>query len=399
MYINDINIKMLDKAGYLCLSDDIDIISIYNIEEPIRKRLLKGKNVKNDVYVLQQKINIGTPVMIVDSIVVKVLNEYKTPIKASECYKRMLKWGCIDLGEYVKFVDKMIYNDVLEIINNVKENSDSYQFDDKIVDCLGRGRYCNVYKLYDGCMYYVKKIIRKKYQCYGEIYQGALKYLKREYGTVDYLRSQGINSVVEMYDMDYDEGSISMEYVYGKNIEKYSTSINEYEKFCELAVSILRSINQIHELGYLHGDIHYKNIIAKQNNDIKIIDFGFSRKICDSINIKEGAMTPFMTPELAQKKLENSVKNVQNVRSEIYSIGVLLYYIITKKFPFSLIDNLHYNDMLISIIKGRQNKLSSDKCYGDSKIAMQINLMIDKDIEKRPKSLRDVCANCFDIIL
>ncbi len=105
-----------------------------------------------------------------------------------------------------------------------------------------------------------------------------------------------------------------------------------------LIEKILLAFSTIYEAGVLHGDIHYKNIMVTDHQEIKIIDFGFSdyRDKKRKRNIANGAMHYFIPPENVAEHSFNKMKNVTSKRGEVYQLGVIMYFIFYNKLPFIL---------------------------------------------------------------
>ena len=145
-------------------------------------------------------------------------------------------------------------------------------------------------------------------------------------------------NIVQVYD-HFREGSsyyIAMEYVDGISLEKL---INSKTQICPtVALLILKEIckglKHAHDKGVIHRDIKPDNVLISKTGKVKLVDFGIAtaREDNEEDLTKTGAVmgTPaYMSPEQL-----TSTKHVDN-RSDIYSIGVLFYKMITGEKPFS----------------------------------------------------------------
>ncbi|HZI95142.1 MAG TPA: protein kinase [Patescibacteria group bacterium] len=141
-------------------------------------------------------------------------------------------------------------------------------------------------------------------------------------------------NVTRIYDMGESEGLryISMEYVEGQDLshvvqEKGPVSV-------EKAVSILRQVcaalKEAHSVGIVHRDLKPQNVMLDANGSVHVMDFGIAMQADARGMTRTGALigTPeYMSPEQAEgKKVDH--------RSDIYSLGVLMYEILTGDTPF-----------------------------------------------------------------
>ena len=117
--------------------------------------------------------------------------------------------------------------------------------------------------------------------------------------------------------------------------------IYEYKKgfpehiSAKIFLKILKNVKIMHENNVIHGDIKPENILIDKDFNIKLIDFGFSSIITEKnhgiINSTEGSET-YSAPERRRTNLEG----YDGVKSDIFSLGVLLFVITVGRFPFNL---------------------------------------------------------------
>ncbi|MBN1412659.1 MAG: serine/threonine protein kinase [Spirochaetales bacterium] len=157
---------------------------------------------------------------------------------------------------------------------------------------------------------------------------------KREAEIMIDLRNENI---VQVYDY-FREGStyyIAMEYINGISLEKL---VETKKRICPVAAllifnEICKGMKYAHDKGIVHRDIKPDNILISRDGEVKIVDFGIAKDIdVDDDLTKTGALlgTPsYMSPEQL-----SSAKQVDK-RSDIYSLGVLFYKMITGTRPFA----------------------------------------------------------------
>lgn len=111
------------------------------------------------------------------------------------------------------------------------------------------------------------------------------------------------------------------------------------EDVCQyILLKILNAVEALHKKGICHRDLKLENLIfVGDNYELKLIDFGFSAKFLTKKNQKKKLMkivgTPFyISPEILERKSYDGEK------ADIFSLGVILFTLMTKNFPFEKIN-------------------------------------------------------------
>ncbi|MFQ5720933.1 MAG: protein kinase [Candidatus Aminicenantales bacterium] len=199
----------------------------------------------------------------------------------------------------------------------------------KVIEELGRGGMGRVYKVFD------KKIEE-------EI---ALKLIKPEISaderTIRRFRNElklarkiTHKNVCRMYDLNEVEGTyyITMEYISGVDLKKLilKTGRLSVRKAVSIAKQICEGLAEAHRLGVVHRDLKSKNIMVDKVGNVRIMDFGLARSLEARATTETGAMlgTPhYMSPEQVESKEVDQ-------RSDIYSLGIILFEMVTGRVPF-----------------------------------------------------------------
>lgn len=95
-------------------------------------------------------------------------------------------------------------------------------------------------------------------------------------------------------------------------------------------------LSYLHFAKYVYFDLKFENIICSENEEgvfIKVIDFGLTRRADENLKDAKRGTAFFLAPEILQNQ------NV-NFLADLYSLGILLYYLVYGKFPFSVSDEL-----------------------------------------------------------
>jgi serine/threonine protein kinase len=125
---------------------------------------------------------------------------------------------------------------------------------------------------------------------------------------------------------------ICMEYIDGKTLAEVCRSrIIPVQEALDIAAQILKAINAAHKKGILHRDIKSSNIMLTHEGLVKVLDFGLAKIL--HTPTQTGSGTFLGTPAYTAPEIMTGGK--QDQRSEIFSIGVVLYELLAGCLPFS----------------------------------------------------------------
>jgi serine/threonine protein kinase/Tfp pilus assembly protein PilF len=141
-------------------------------------------------------------------------------------------------------------------------------------------------------------------------------------------------NVCRMYDLNEEKGThyITMEYVRGEDLRSLIRRIGQLPigKSISIATQICEGLSEAHRLGVVHRDLKSNNIMIDKEGNVRIMDFGIARSLEAKGITGAGVMigTPeYMSPEQVEGKEVDQ-------RSDIYSLGVILYEMLTGRVPF-----------------------------------------------------------------
>ncbi|MDD5203774.1 MAG: serine/threonine-protein kinase [Desulfobacterales bacterium] len=185
-------------------------------------------------------------------------------------------------------------------------------------------------------------------------------------------------NIVTIYDCgeEHDLAYIAMEYLEGEDLTVYTGPKNLFPLRETLVIvsKVADALDYAHSKGIVHRDIKPANIMRiKETGEIKVTDFGIAR-ITSSSKTKTGVVlgTPsYMSPEqIAGKKVDG--------RSDIFSLGVVLFELLSGEKPFS---GDHITSLMYQIARERHLSISSI-C---PKVPAVVEKIIDRALEKDPE--------------
>ena len=252
----------------------------------------------------------------------------------------------------------------------------------EIIEELGRGGMGKVYRVED------KKIKEEV----------ALKLIKPEIASdkktverfsneLKIARKIVHKNVARMFDLNEEKGThyIIMEYVPGEDLKRLIRKVGQLSagKTIFIAMQICEGLAEAHRLGVVHRDLKPQNIMVDEEGNARIMDFGIARSLKGKGITDAGVMvgTPeYMSPEQAE------VKEVDQ-RSDIYSLGVILYEMVTGRVPFE-------GETPLGIAMKHKSEMPKDPKVINAQIPEDLSRVIlkcmEKDIEKRYQSVGKV---------
>ncbi|HZS67021.1 MAG TPA: serine/threonine-protein kinase [Burkholderiales bacterium] len=140
--------------------------------------------------------------------------------------------------------------------------------------------------------------------------------------------------IVEIYDAVVEPGRsyLVMEYVPGTTLEAHAdvARLLPVSKVVEIIFKCIRALEYAHRHGVIHRDIKPGNLLLSESGETKVSDFGasFQQKLQDTTQISGVGSPAYMSPE--QVRLEPLTH-----QTDIYSLGVTMYRLLTGRLPFT----------------------------------------------------------------
>lgn len=183
--------------------------------------------------------------------------------------------------------------------------------------------------------------------------------------------------IVTIFDAGEDQelAYIAMEYLKGEDLQRYTQTLLPVADVVRIASRVADALGYAHSQGVVHRDIKPANVMIDLAADlVKVTDFGIAR-IADSSRTRTGMVlgTPsFMSPEqMAGRRVDG--------RSDLYSLGVMLYQLLTGQLP-------HRADSMATLMYEIANTTPPDVRNWRPEIPEAVARIVGQALEKRPES-------------
>lgn len=206
----------------------------------------------------------------------------------------------------------------------------------EVVKLLGKGATSAVYQAYDPFQdrHVAIKVVLP--EALGDIEHGR-RYRKLFVTEASLAGKLSHPHIVSIYDAVAEEGLnyIVMEYVDGTTLERYARpdALLPVERIVEIAYKCARALEYASKQGVIHRDIKPANILLSGESDIKISDFGAALTIAAETTQVSGVGSPaYMSPEQVKEQPLTH-------QTDIFSLGVVMYQLLTGRLPFQGANN------------------------------------------------------------
>ncbi|MGD2246060.1 MAG: protein kinase [Candidatus Aminicenantes bacterium] len=244
----------------------------------------------------------------------------------------------------------------------------------QIIEELGKGGMGKVYKALDKDIN--EKVALKLIKPEISADKNTIKRFQNE---LKYARKISHRNVCRMYDLNKEKGNyyITMEYVSGEDLKSFIRRAAPLStaRTVSIAKQICEGLAEAHGLEVVHRDLKPSNIMIDDHGNARIMDFGIARTIRGEGITGSGVMigTPeYMSPEQAE------VKEVDQ-RSDIYSLGVILYEMVTGRIPFE-------GETPLGIAMKHKNEIPKDPKELNAQIPDNLSRVILRCLEKEKEN-------------
>jgi serine/threonine protein kinase len=184
--------------------------------------------------------------------------------------------------------------------------------------------------------------------------------------------------LVAIYDAvsDEDGSYLVMEYVAGGTLEPYTqpAKLLTINTIVEIIFKCCKALDYAHRHGIIHRDIKPANILLTGETDIKISDFGAALSVTAETTQVSGIGSPaYMSPEQLQEMTLNH-------QTDIFSLGVVMYQLLTGALPFKSTNNYSMVYQIINVDPPPASVLRPDT---PTAVEVTVKRALEKDIAKR----------------
>lgn len=266
----------------------------------------------------------------------------------------------------------------------------------KIQEQIGEGGMGRVYKAFHPTL---KRTVALKAMLPGHYNNPeARKRFSKDGEIISFLKHP---CIIQVYDYFEDNTGmyLVMEFFEGVQLDEYilkKRGLIPHNEAIQIMTKLLDGLDHAHSKGVIHRDIKPANILIDSSGNIKIIDFGVAELIDEEENLaktmlKQASGSPYyMSPEQILCKR-------QDFRTDIYSSGLVLYYMITGKNPFDGVGN--YFELQKRKVEEELPPPSSFYPMIPSRLDRLIEKAMAKDPLMRFKSCKDFSAQLQDLTL
>jgi serine/threonine protein kinase/cytochrome c-type biogenesis protein CcmH/NrfG len=202
------------------------------------------------------------------------------------------------------------------------------------------------------------------------------KNIERFQNELKFARKVSHKNICRTYHLSREKDTyyIIMEYVQGQSLKSMiqMTKHLSLETVVHIAKQVCEGLAEAHRQGVIHRDLKPHNIMVDEQGHVRIMDFGLARSLETKKGTRLGAIlgTPeYMSPEQAEGQEVDH-------RSDIYSLGIILYEMVTGRVPFE-------SDSLLGLLSKQKNELPVEPKAIDPDIPEILNGVILRCLEKK----------------
>ena len=279
------------------------------------------------------------------------------------------------------FSKKETANDFINAINTI-EQIKKYSEDYEIISLIGEGHFGKVYK--------VKSIINNNIFAMKILNRDILnqssndlEIMNNELDISRTILSMSHNdNIIHCYGTYESPSQIAMIYDYIENgtLTAHLNSQYSLDKIDNVISQVIHGVQFLNAFGVVHRDLKPENILIDNNKVIRLIDFGLSKVVSFSENLNEnyGSLL-FTAPEIL-------LSNEYNVKVDVWSVGVLAFYLLFGTLPFSVNDKDLHDEIAIKIVSKEMcfPYRRIDRNQTDMRIRKFIVKALNKNSSERP---------------
>jgi eukaryotic-like serine/threonine-protein kinase len=265
----------------------------------------------------------------------------------------------------------------------------------EITDLLGEGGMGTVYLATDTKL--GRKVALKLLPAYLTSDADRLRRFEQEACAASALNHPNILTIYEIGETDGTR-FIATEFIEGETLrQRLARNSTKTSEVLSVAEQVASALDAAHEAGIIHRDIKPENIMVRRDGIVKVLDFGVAKLIKQpaantqattramvktDLGVVMGTV-PYMSPEQAL------ARNVDH-RSDLFSLGVVVYEIATGRSPFA---GANSNETLDRILHAQPEAISHFNDDVPGELERIVGRCLEKDRERRYNSAREILAD------
>jgi serine/threonine protein kinase/Flp pilus assembly protein TadD len=252
----------------------------------------------------------------------------------------------------------------------------------KILEKLGSGGMGVVYKAKDTKLHRTVAL-KFLHTDLTRVEEAKFRFIK-EAQAASALDHNNICNIHEIDETDENQIFICMAYYGGLSLrDKIENNSLSRREILDIAIQIARGLNRAHEAGMIHRDIKPANIMITDEGVVKIVDFGLAKLGGQSTLTQVGA-TPGTVAYMSPERLEGEKVDV---RTDIWSYGILLYEMITGQLPFRGDSD---QALIYSIVTGSLDRTALRQANAPEVLQKIITKSLEKNPAHRFKTFKEI---------
>jgi serine/threonine-protein kinase len=261
----------------------------------------------------------------------------------------------------------------------------------EIVDEIGHGGMATVYRARDTRL--ERLVALKVMHPHLQGAKEARARFSREALTIARLHHPAILEIYDYSGEESDTSYIAAELLTGPTLKQFSDAHHDIppEISACIAIQLTRALAAAHAEGVVHRDVKPENVLLHENRCVKLTDFG----IAQLVDVQGMTTTGQVLGSPAHMAPEQIEGKECDPRSDLFSLGTVLYLLATSELPFS---GSNPHQVLKRIMEGRfKDPLQARPSIG-GKLATIIRRLLELEPEKRYQSARDLESDLSDFV-